>query len=159
MILLQGLWLLFSFLPALWNVYPVESVSYSTGAKPIPLGSKENNKKVNLCVLSVSAVKGKWLKTLLGSPFKPPLWGVVVDWQTLPKKEFLQTPYIWCIRLGTAIYGLFHTKDSWLAYHHQLFLTLDVFYSSGNKEPFKINRLREIHRDFKARSAPYIKLF
>ncbi len=28
-----------------WNVYPVESVSYSAGAKPIPLGSAESKKR------------------------------------------------------------------------------------------------------------------
>ena len=31
-------------LPALWNVYPVESVSYSTGARLIPLGSMAREK-------------------------------------------------------------------------------------------------------------------
>ncbi len=31
--------------PAPWNVYPVESVSYSVGAKPIPLGSAKSKKR------------------------------------------------------------------------------------------------------------------
>jgi hypothetical protein len=35
----------FSPSSALWNVYPVESASYSTGAEPIPLGSAKRNKK------------------------------------------------------------------------------------------------------------------
>ena len=42
---------LLSALPALWNVYPVESVSYSTGAKPIPLGSAKSKKKITLRAL------------------------------------------------------------------------------------------------------------
>jgi hypothetical protein len=41
--------------------------------------SKENKSKKKLCVLCASAVRIILSKTLLGSPFKPPFLGVVVD--------------------------------------------------------------------------------
>ena len=42
-------------------------------------GSKENKSNNKLCVLCAFAVKFILSKTLLGSPFKPPFLGVVVD--------------------------------------------------------------------------------
>jgi len=42
-------------------------------------GSKENKKKVTLCSLSLAVDNNILIKTLLGSPFKPPFLGIVVD--------------------------------------------------------------------------------